>query len=89
MNMLINNEYGIFVILEDKIFCIESNTVFETGPISEEDKKEIELADYCVAFRKNNLIHRDNDLPAIIYAYGEKVWYREGRFIRREHANQQ
>jgi len=73
--MLINNEYGIFVILEDKIFHIESNDVYDTGPISEEDKKEIELADWYVTFRKNGQLHRDNDLPAVIYYDGEKRWY--------------
>ena len=73
--MLINNKQGIFVILEDKIFHVESSITFNTGPISEEDKKEIVLTDYCVSFRKNNLLHRDNDLPAIIYVDGSKVWY--------------
>jgi hypothetical protein len=86
--MLINNKHGTFVILKDKIFHIETGYIYETDPISEEDKKEIELANYCVAFRKNGLIHRDNDLPAIIFSDGVKQWYQNGKFIRIERVNQ-
>jgi hypothetical protein len=87
--MLINNKHGTFVVLEDKVFHIEGNHIFNTGPIPEEELKEIELTDWHVVFNKNSFWHRDNDLPAIIYADGTKVWYQKGRFIRREHANQQ
>jgi antitoxin component YwqK of YwqJK toxin-antitoxin module len=80
--MLINNEYGTFVILEDRIFHIENNHIFDVGPISEEDKKELELVDWYVVFRKNGQLHRDNDLPAVIYANGEKEWYQNGQLHR-------
>ena len=30
-------------------------------------------------WRQNNRIHREGDLPAIIYSYGTKTWYRNGR----------
>jgi len=73
--MLINNEYGTFVILEDKVFHIERGRVLDTGPISKEELKEIKLADYCIIFKKNNLLHRDNDLPAVVYVDGTKYWY--------------
>jgi len=86
--MLISNEHGTFVILEDKIFHIESDHVYDTGPISEEDKKELELADWYVIFRKNRQLHRDNDLPAIVCVDGTKSWYQNGIFIRREDVNQ-
>ena len=26
--------------------------------------------------------HRDNDLPAVIYADGSKAWYKNGEFIK-------
>jgi len=80
--MLIKNEYGTFVILEDKVFCIESNTVFETGPISEEESKEFELTNCYVAFKKNDLLHRDNDLPALIFPSGSKEWYQNNLLHR-------
>jgi hypothetical protein len=80
--MLINNEHGIFVILEDKIFHIESGCVFDVGPISEEDKKEIVLTDYYVIFRKNGSWHRDNDLPAFILLDGTKEWHQNGKIHR-------
>jgi len=80
--MLINNEYGTFVILEDKVFHIENNHIFDVGPISEEDKKEIMLTDYCVIFRKDGQLHRDNDLPAIIYDDGEMRWCQNNQLHR-------
>jgi hypothetical protein len=80
--MLINNKRGTFVVLEDKIFHIEGNHIFDTDPISEEDKKEITLKNYCVIFKRNGLRHRDNDLPAIIYASGTKKWYKNGELHR-------
>jgi len=80
--MLINNEYGTLVILEDKIFHIEDGITFDTGPISEEDKKEIELTDWYIAFKKNGRFHRDNDLPAIIYVNGSKYWYQNNLLHR-------
>jgi hypothetical protein len=86
--MLINNKHGTFVILEDKIFHIENNHIFDTGPISEEDKKEFKSTDYYVIFEKNGKLHRNNDLPAVIYVNGSKSWYQNGIFIRREYANQ-
>jgi hypothetical protein len=31
---------------------------------------------------KNGLLHRENDLPAIIWATGTKFWYKEGKCHR-------
>jgi hypothetical protein len=31
-------------------------------------------------YKKNGVIHRDNDLPAIILPDGTKYWYRDGRY---------
>jgi hypothetical protein len=86
--MLINNEYGTFVILEDKIFHVENNHIFNTGPISEEDKKEIILTDYRVVFRKNRQLHRNSDLPTIVWFNGTKEWYQNGKLIREEYVDQ-
>ena len=86
---IINNSHGTFVVLKDKIFHIESSHIFDVGPISEEDKKEIELTSRYVAFKKNGSWHRDNDLPAVVYDDGEKNWYENGDFIRYEYVNQQ
>jgi hypothetical protein len=72
--MLINNECGTFVILEDKIFHIESSHAFNTGPISEEELKEVKLTHSHVSFKKNGQIHRDNDLPAVVWENGAKQW---------------
>jgi hypothetical protein len=80
--MLINNEHGTFVVLEDKIFHIESSHIFDVGPISEEELKEIILTSNYVAFRKNGLWHRENDLLAIIFADGTKSWYKNGLLHR-------
>ena len=33
-------------------------------------------------WHKNGKIHRDNDLPAIIYGNGVKYWYKNGRLHR-------
>ena len=30
----------------------------------------------------NNELHRENDLPAIIYSDGTKEWYLNGKFIK-------
>jgi hypothetical protein len=86
--MLINNKYGTFVVLEDKIFCIESSHIFNTGQISEEELKEIMLTSCYVIFKKNGFCHRENDLPAIIYADGSKSWYQNGNFVRCKDVNQ-
>lgn len=31
---------------------------------------------------KNNLLHRDNDLPAMICENGNRIWYQNGKFKR-------
>ena len=36
----------------------------------------------CRVWRQNLHYHRDNDLPAIIYATGAKLWYKEGKLHR-------
>jgi hypothetical protein len=72
--MLINNEHGTFVVLEDKIFHIERSHIFNTGPISKEELKELESTSRYVAFKKNGQIHRDNDLPAVVRGNGTKQW---------------
>ena len=33
-------------------------------------------------WRLNGQLHRDNDLPAIIYENGERVWYQNGLLHR-------
>ena len=33
-------------------------------------------------YYKNNLLHRDDNLPAIEYADGETQWYKEGKLHR-------
>jgi hypothetical protein len=68
--------------MEDKIFHIESSYVFDTGPVSEEESKEFELTDYYVAFKKNDLLHRDNGQPAIVCANGSKEWYQNNLLHR-------
>jgi len=73
--MLINNKHGTFVILEDKIFHIEGNHVYDTGPISKKELKEVDFDYWFIAFRRNKKLHRDNDLPAIIWNYGRREWY--------------
>jgi len=80
--MLINNKHGTFVILEDKIFHVETGYVIDTGPISEEELKEIVPKERLVLFKKNGEYHRDNDLPAVIYANGAKQWYQNGYLHR-------
>jgi len=80
--VLINNRYGTFVILEDKIFHIESGCIYDTGPISEEELKEIIWRKTSVSFTKNGKPHRDNDLPAVAYTDGTKLWYKNGKFHR-------
>jgi hypothetical protein len=80
--MLINNEHGTFAILEDKIFYVEIGHIFETGPISEEEKKEIVLTNCYVAFKKNGLLHRDNDLPSVICVNGTRFWYKDNNLYR-------
>ena len=82
MSELIKNDYGTFVVLEDKIFRIESGAIFDTGPILMEELKEIELTKDCVEFKKKGLTNRDNDLPAIIYVDGTKYWYQNDRIHR-------
>jgi len=80
--VLVKNKRGIFVALEDKIFHVESNRVFNTGPVSEEELKEIMLTSNYVVFRKNGFCHRNNDLPAVVCADGAKEWHQNGQLHR-------
>jgi hypothetical protein len=82
--MLINNTFGTFVVLEDKIFHVETGYVVDTGPISEEELKEVVLKERLVLFKKNGEYHRDNDLPAVFDSDGSRYWYQEGRLTRWE-----
>ncbi len=43
---------------------------------------KLKLAYTWSIWYKNGEIHRDNDLPAIIYSDGYKVWYVNGRLIK-------
>jgi hypothetical protein len=61
--------------MKDRIFHIEGDTTFDTGPILEEELDEVVPTDEYVIFKKNDLIHRDNDLPAVVYDDGTKEWY--------------
>jgi hypothetical protein len=82
--MLIKNEYGTFIIMEDKIFHIESGRIFNTGPISEEDKKGIVFGAGVVCFTKNRQLHRESNLPAVFASDGSRYWYQKGRSIHWE-----
>jgi hypothetical protein len=33
---------------------------------------------------KNGMHHRDNGLPATIYPNGERIWYKNGNFIKQK-----
>jgi len=39
-------------------------------------------------FNKAGKLHRENDMPAVMFTSGTKLWYKNGKFIRREHANE-
>lgn len=39
---------------------------------------EYKFSDGTKAWYKNNKLHRDDDLPAVIWADGTKLWYQNG-----------
>ena len=43
------------------------------------DSSPVITPDGTQTWYQNNLIHRDNDLPAIIYSYGRQVWFQNGQ----------
>jgi hypothetical protein len=45
--------------------------------------EEIRLGKKCIVYVKDGVIHRDNDLPAIIFADGIKVWMQNGEITQK------
>lgn len=44
--------------------------------------KRADVEDARLIFTENGLVHRDNDLPAIVYDDGTHEWYRYGKLHR-------
>jgi len=73
-------------------FIVECKVVLSDEQIEWFESKKIKvklLEEYKIGengnkyWYKNNKLHRDNDLPAIIYENGEQRWYKNG-FLHRD-----
>jgi hypothetical protein len=58
----------------------EIKIYIETFCYKDEDLNEVKSK----CWKINNLIHRDNDLPAVIWANGRKDWYINGKTHRND-----
>lgn len=66
-----------FIVGNEKIYPLRFKQT-KNGLVIEEYKAETTYSKR-ITYYKNDKIHRDNDLPAVEYASGEKHWYKNGQ----------
>lgn len=68
-----------FIIYCDSVISDEQIEKFHLNNIKYKLLETIDtFLDDKVSFYRNGKLHRDNDLPAVIYISGEQIWYKNG-----------
>ena len=69
-----------FIIHCDTVICDEQIEMFHSNNIKYKLLEIIDVSMYYdnVSYLRNGKLHRDNDLPAVIYTDGKQRWYQNG-----------
>ena len=78
--MLMARNFGIKMECDMNPIKIEYNKSCTTFYFN--NNIHVEFCNSARCWYKNGVFHRDNDMPAIIYASGAKIWYKNGEMHR-------
>jgi len=84
--MRVEQEHGYYTTDSSDRFHSENNEpaiVIYDYVEKDENDEDINIEGY-MAWYTNGILHRENDLPAVIRNGGKKFWYENGNYIREE-----
>jgi hypothetical protein len=74
-------EHNNFTVVSKVILTTQLLDIFKLRNIK---VRLVKTEKYELWYNKNGELHRDNDLPAIIYTNGSKGWYKNGNLHRED-----